>query len=45
MTKEDEKLIEKLKTISKSGRNAEVKMGSNGKWVIYDVKKHKTTVE
>lgn len=34
----DDKLLSILRRISAKGKNAEVKMDKNGKWIVYEVK-------
>lgn len=40
----DDKLLNILRRISEKGKNAEVKMDKNGKWVVYEVSKEKKLV-
>lgn len=44
-TTNDDKLLCILKRISAKGKNAEVKMDKNGKWIVYEVSKERTLVE
>lgn len=41
----DDKLLNILRRISAKGKNAEVKLDKNGKWIVYEVSKEKKLVE
>lgn len=43
-TLNDDKLLNILRRISAKGKNAEVKLDKNGKWIVYEVSKEKKLV-
>ncbi len=44
MGKKEIVFLEQIKSILAKGNNAEVKQGTKGEWIVYEVRKKKTVV-